>query len=112
MEDFIYKILEGYDVYIDEWYSYSYANKTIVTINEISWQDAEYGDDYNTSIDHNYQVDIWGKDADEVRKISREVYKILKDNEFICTDGATLNENDKSIYRKALRFDYTEYIKE
>lgn len=111
MEDFIYKILEGYNTYIDEWYKDSYADKTIVTINEIIWQDIEYADDDNTAVDHSYQFDIWGKDADEVKKISKEVYKILKDNDFICTDGATLNEYEKGIYRKSLRFDYTEYIK-
>lgn len=111
MEDFIYKILEGYNTYIDEWYNDSYANKTIVTINEMSWRDTDYADDENSSVEHNYQVDVWGKDNEEVKKISKEVYKILKKNEFEFEDGATLNEADTGIYRKALRVNYTEYIK-
>lgn len=111
MEDFIYRILEDYNTYIDEWYKDSYSDKTIVTINEMEWRGTDYFDDENSSVEHNYQIDIWGKNNDEVKKISKEVYKILKENDFEFQDGATLNEPDMGIYRKALRVNYTEYIK-
>lgn len=112
MEDFIYRILGNYNTYIDEWYKDSYADKTIVTVNEMSWKDSDYADDENSSVEHSYQIDIWGKDNNQVKKISKEVYKILKENNFEFQEGATLNEADTGIYRKALRVNYTEYIKE
>lgn len=108
MENLIYKILEGYNVYVNEWYSKSYSDEVFITVNIINAVEDDFYDDNAESFEYGLQFDIWGKEEkrEEVKKISKEIYKILKKNDFCFEDKQFFLEEDTQIYRESYRFNY------
>ena len=45
MEDLLYKLLENYNIYINEWYSENYSDNIFITVNFYSITEEEFYED-------------------------------------------------------------------
>ncbi|MCR6515805.1 hypothetical protein M4I33_13090 [Clostridium sp. LY3-2] len=109
--ELVYDILEPCNVDIIEgWYDKD-LNKTHITVHEYLTQDDDFYDDENLTVEHNIQVDVWGKYSKEVNDLRDFCKDSLKKADFIFNQGENLYETDTKIYHRAMRFTYIEELK-
>lgn len=95
--------------------SYGWYNKSVdevqVVFLEFADKEGNFADDEATTIDHYYQVSIFGKG--DLDKMKADMKKALKSKGFIYQDGTDQIENledGSKLYHKATRWLYTEII--
>ena len=113
----IYKLLRASieeDISIESgWYNED-IQETHVTYCELDDDINNASDDEVESISHTVQIDIWGFDDLETLKIKEKIRKIINNvDEISNVKGQNLSEtleNNRTLYHKALRFDYLEVL--
>lgn len=105
LEDKIYKILENVKNVYEGWYkqdiNYTHVTFLVYNIKPTNFSNSDY-----ESIDKSIQVDIWGKDRDEVREVEKQVNNLLQQNNFVFIEGNRDFETDTLIQHNSLRFSF------